>query len=220
MLKFLLNWFSNLRSFMFRSQGIHMYYLPPKRNLPIPKPAVLEMSIEPFYLLKGHPSHLSPSQRRHTRNAFNSTLPSSFPSQRKSSLKCFHESTFLQKAWGFLHGSRCRHKSLAISSLRVYAEKSQHSRLETAILRKTCSQGWLALGWCLGTWISGVLSPFPNSYKSGSCCLICLCLQCGLCGTPALLLGVWNFGRGGGCLCDQSPIKSSGTESLMSFPGR
>ena len=44
--------------------------------------------------------------------------------------------------------------------------------------------------------------------------------QCGLCWTPAILLGQWNLGRcQAGLLCVQSPVLIPGTESLLSLSG-
>lgn len=60
----------------------------------------------------------------------------------------------------------------------------------------------LALGWHQGNWILG---GFPALIKVAHCA-DCLCKQCGLCWTPALLLGVWNFGR---CLAEAAWVTSS-----------
>ena len=46
----------------------------------------------------------------------------------------------------------------------------------------------------------------PNK-RVALCACFFLCKQCGLCRAPVLLLGVWNFGRGCLCPCDQSLMK-------------
>ena len=86
--------------------------------------------------------------------------------------------------------------------------------------RPACKVGpWLASG---NLDLGRVLTS-PRTDKNDSWFLGCLCKQRGLCCTPALLWGVWDFGTcqaEGACVCDQLAIQTLGLESLMKFPGR
>ena len=52
--------------------------------------------------------------------------------------------------------------------------------------------------------------PTTVTNKTSSLCLKCLGKQCGLCWTPALIVGVWNFGMGPRMLMWPTPNINSG----------
>lgn len=77
-------------------------------------------------------------------------------------------------------------------------------------------QARLTLGWHLGTWFGDC---FYHSLTAKS---VSMCLNCVVC--FMLNISFWKSGilehARLKCLCDQPPVKTLGTESVMSFPHR
>lgn len=99
---------------------------------------------------------------------------------------------------------------MKLSSSKIWQYKRVNIANLTAVLWKAHLQGWpLASVWELR------FGEGSHHWRGSK-----LCKQCSLCGTPAFLWesGIWVWAWHG-CLCDQPPIKTIGTESLMSFLG-
>ena len=213
MLKFPLIWFSVI-TLKFWVPRYPCVSSAPRRNSPVSKPAVLEMSIGHCHLLKIVSFFF-------LREGLCSSLIQHYCHLlllKVSSLILFHKSPFLPEVWNFLQGSRFGYKSLAIPSLNVCAERSYHLRSETTILRPVCKVHYLT-----GIW----LLRFPEcSYHSivhkRWLCVLHLFVQAIWCMWNTCFasesLEFWQSPIG--CPCDQCPIKILGTESFMSSPGR
>ena len=88
------------------------------------------------------------------------------------------------------------------------ADKTQHGRPKTIVLRKAC----LTLGWCLGVWTLGGFPPFPEWVRVAHCAYtVCTNIEV----YAKHLLSFWECE-----FWDQPPTETLCTESLMSFPGR
>lgn len=100
-----------------------------------------------------------------------------------------------------------------------WVEKNSHRRPETAILREASLQDWLLAG----IWELGFRVGSHHSLTDGASGRLCLpCAYSIIYHEHPLLSGRLEFWSvlNRGCVCEQPPIKTSGTESLMSFPRR